>query len=323
MTTVRVQGPEGSQSLELAADATVGDLKDAIADKLGIPTAAQTLLTGFPPSTLTADDSAALAATLGSAPRVLVRRAAGSAPAAPTASSNRRKPATVQRVAPGTSARDAEPPAPAPAAAAAASSSAAAASSSAAAAPKRARDGDDDDGESAIPASLRPASGAERKKQAKAKAPKAKTAEQIATAYYHAGSSGSALAARGDFLTEHGMIEHRVAALGSRKYTIDGIAAQGKGGARLEVSFKGVRNQMHESVQWLSRDEMREVLRLLASRGSSSRRTASAASHLLAPREMAARSPAMLWSLAHEFYGDIAGGVDALQVELATQASQA
>ena len=89
------------------------------------------------------------------------------------------------------------------------------------------------------------------------------------------------------------------------------------------VSFKGVRNQMHESVQWLSRDEMREVLRLLASRGSSSRRTASAASHLLAPREMAARSPAMLWSLAHEFYGDIAGGVDALQVELATQASQA
>ena len=168
--------------------------------------------------------------------------------------------------------------APAPAAAAAASSSAAAASSSAAAAPKRARDGDDDDGESAIPASLRPASGAERKKQAKAKAPKAKTAEQIATAYYHAGSSGSALAARGDFLTEHGMIEHRVAALGSRKYTIDGVAAQGKGVARLEVSFKGVRNQMHESVQWLSRDEMREVLRLLASRGSSSRRTASAAS---------------------------------------------
>ncbi len=316
MTTVRVQGPEGSQSLELAADATVGDLKDAIADKLGIPTAAQTLLTGFPPSTLTADDSAALAATLGSAPRVLVRRAAGSAPAAPTASSNRRKPATVQRVQPGTSARDAEPPAPAPAAAAAASSSAAAA-------PKRARDGDDDDGESAIPASLRPASGAERKKQAKAKAPKARTAEQIATAYYHAGSSGSALAARGDFLTEHGMIEHRVAALGSRKYTIDGVAAQGKGGARLDVSFKGVRNQMHESVQWLSRDEMREVLRLLASRGSSSRRTASAASHLLAPREMAARSPAMLWSLAHEFYGDIAGGVDALQVELATQASQA
>ena len=54
MTTVRVQGPDGSQSLELAADATVGDLKDAIADKLGIPTAAQTLLTGFPPSTLTA-----------------------------------------------------------------------------------------------------------------------------------------------------------------------------------------------------------------------------------------------------------------------------
>ena len=90
MTTVRVQGPEGSQSLELAADATVGELKDAIADKLGIPTAAQTLLTGFPPSTLTADDGAALAATLGSAPRVLVRRAAGSAPAAPTASSNRR-----------------------------------------------------------------------------------------------------------------------------------------------------------------------------------------------------------------------------------------
>ena len=68
-------GGGGPSKLELAADATVGELKDAIADKLGIPTAAQTLLTGFPPSTLTADDTAALAATLGSAPRVLVREA--------------------------------------------------------------------------------------------------------------------------------------------------------------------------------------------------------------------------------------------------------
>ena len=46
-------------------------------------------------------------------------------------------------------------------------------------------------------------------------------------------------------------------------------------------------------------------------RGSSSRGRAS--SHLLSLREMATRSPALLWSLALAFDGDVEGGVRQLQ----------
>ena len=38
--------------------------------------------------------------------------------------------------------------------------------------------------------------------------------------------------------------------------------------------------------------------------------------HLLVPREMAAPSPALLWSLAHAFDGDVEGGVRELQQQL-------
>ena len=69
--------------------------------------------------------------------------------------------------------------------------------------------------------------------------------------------------------------------------------------------------QVCETVQLLHEEEMRAVLAALASRGSSSRGRAN--SHLLSLREMASRSPALLWSLALAFDGDVEGGLRQLQ----------
>jgi len=130
-------------------------------------------------------------------------------------------------------------------------------------------------------------------------------------------SSGSALgaAARGggktiDFLSEHAMIEHRTAALASGQYELIVTAAKGKGCATLAVTFRAVRKAVCEHVQLLDREELTAFMRCLASKGSS--RRGANMSHLLSPSAMAARSPAVLWSVAHAFDGDVQGGVEIL-----------
>ena len=55
--------------------------------------------------------------------------------------------------------------------------------------------------------------------------------------------------------------------------------AQGKGCGQLVASFKAVRKQLVETVQHLSRDELRGLLRALSSRGSSSRGAAHHGQH--------------------------------------------
>ena len=143
-----------------------------------------------------------------------------------------------------------------------------------------------------------------------ARAPKAKTAQQIASEYFvGAPTAPPSASARGgatrDFLTDHGTVEHRVAALQTRKYALEEV---GKG--QLQASYKAVRKEIRETVQLLGTEQIAEVLRALAARGSSSRGRSN--NHLLAPREMAARSPALLWSLAYAF-GDVEDGVRQLQ----------
>jgi hypothetical protein len=64
----------------------------------------------------------------------------------------------------------------------------------------------------------------------------------------------------------------------------------------------------------LSRAELLEFLRALASKGSS--RRGGSASHILTPSAMAMRSPAIFWSFVHAFDGDVSVGVKALQAEL-------
>jgi hypothetical protein len=70
--------------------------------------------------------------------------------------------------------------------------------------------------------------------------------------------------------------------------------------------------EVSEEVQLLCRDELRIFVRAIEARGTSSRGRRGGSLHLLAPREMAGRSPAVLWSLAHEFGGDVEGGVATL-----------
>jgi len=139
---------------------------------------------------------------------------------------------------------------------------------------------------------------------------KAKSCEQLALEYYHGPGSALQQAARGggtsgDFLTEHGTIEMRISALVSGKYELEILPGKYP---QLHASFKGVRKQVVDTVQYLDTDQLKQVVRAIATRGTTSRGRGGS-SHLLKPREMAARSPSLLWSMAHAFGGDVDGGV--------------
>ena len=83
----------------------------------------------------------------------------------------------------------------------------------------------------------------------------------------------------------------------------------------LTVSFKAVRRQVSETVQLLSRAELVAFVGELLQRGSS--RSRGSNSHLLKLEAMAARSPAVLWSVAFVFGGDVDGGIEQLLAEAA------
>ena len=51
---LRVRAPSGQHTVEIDADATIGDLKALIAEKAGVVVPAQELLAGFPPKKVTA-----------------------------------------------------------------------------------------------------------------------------------------------------------------------------------------------------------------------------------------------------------------------------
>ena len=53
---LRVRAPSGQYTVEIDADATIGDLKALIAEKAGVVVPAQELLAGFPPKKVTAGD---------------------------------------------------------------------------------------------------------------------------------------------------------------------------------------------------------------------------------------------------------------------------
>ena len=58
---VRLRAPGGQHTAELADNATVGDLKDAVFDKTGVAPAAQELKAGFPPKKIEGADGTSLA----------------------------------------------------------------------------------------------------------------------------------------------------------------------------------------------------------------------------------------------------------------------
>ena len=332
---VRVQGPEGLSTITIDADSTLDTLRSEIALTTGIGPAEQQLLIGFPPQPVGLQGTVSLTDLFGgsSGTRVLVRRTGPAAPAGGS-SQGRRKPQQVRRIPTGQPAPHDQP------------TTAASADSSTSSARQG---GEATQASIAAPAPDPSNKSRKRKQPAPAPEPdplaltlakeaaskkvsdsgrsvssggadgvpkiKARSPEQLALDHYM--SSGSAIqsAARGggktgDFLSEHGMIEYRVAAVSASKYELSLTQGQGKTGATvLSATFKGVRKQVCEHVQYLPRDQLLAFVRALSSRGSSSRRGGASAAHLLTVNAMAARSPAILWSVVHAFDGDVTGGV--------------
>ena len=346
---LRLQLPSGGDTLSLpSVSATLGDLRAAIAAKHSLPAVEQQFLVGFPPAPLTSNDDATPLADVGieRGARVLVRHI-------PSASSSggggRRKPQKVQRLAEHAAPpRDAAPPPPALAASAAADAAAAPPNLPGAADGGDDGDVDDDDAAAARgkktkkvdPLALTMEAEAKRQKKdgggggggggggssaannSSGVKVKARSAEQLAVDFYT--SSGTAVSAAvrggggssGDFLSEHGMIEHRVSALQTRKYALEVHPPCGKGKtacSSIAASFKATRKPVCEHVQLLSREDLKSFLTALASKGSS--RRGGTNTHLLRVESMAARSPAVLWSFALAFDGDVSRGVEELLSE--------
>jgi hypothetical protein len=356
---IRLQSPDGASTVVLPTSGTLADLRAKIAEKHSIPASEQTLLSSFPPQPIASPDSARLVDVLGAhGARVLVRRTGP--PAAGGGGGGRRKPAKVQRLPtnaepPRDAAPQLPPPAPAPEGREAAQPSASAEPAAVAGgggAAGSANSGSGGGGKKRKapaepdPLALTLQSEAARQKlegggsgggggagasaaATSASKMKGKTADAIASEYYTSSGSAVSAAARGggktgDFLSEHGMIEHRTSAVSSRKYELEAHPPAGKGKsacATLSASFKAVRKQVCETVQLLSRDELKAFLAALAARGSSRRGASN--SHLLKLEAMAARSPTVLGSMVHCFDGDVAGGIEELQTELAIAASAA
>lgn len=323
MPLVRVQGPSGMLELELGDTATVGELRARIEQVLAIPTAAQQLKTGFPPQAMGAPDGTPLCEVLGEgSARILVSRMPG---ASSSASSSRRKPHTVHRLVQGSTSTESRAISTAEVNSQPQESSSgfgpdiqareAPVEQDAQPASKRRRAGravstTDDEGDPLryTLQAEKEMSGSTGSKNTNNKGGRVRTVEQLVRDYHYGAGSALQSAARAggtsnDFLTEHGNIEHRLAALSSRKYKMD------QDGQWLCVNFKAVRRQVSDVVQVLEPEQLREMVVAISSRGSSSRRSSN---HLLSEREMATRSPTLLWGLARAFDGDIKRGVTQL-----------
>ena len=134
---------------------------------------------------------------------------------------------------------------------------------------------------------------------AASKRPRVRTATvaELATAYYLAAQGGTAA----ERLQSQGDAEARLAAAGCVP-PAPRAPSFAEAAGRLTVRYKALRNVLEERVQALSRDDTVLLLRAVLQRGSSGSRAAAAA-HLLAPREMAARSPTAFWNAVRHFGG--------------------
>lgn len=327
---LRVQSAAGLSDLDLPDGSSFADLKSTLASLLAIPVAAQELCTGFPPRPIVAADADLVSFALESGTRLIVKSSQGAEPLASTGS-GRRKPTAVRRLQDGIN-----PITGGALPAATETDQAALASTSSAAAPSgsqkrkcnapssgtsRGGGGDSSDGTGDDEGDADPLAHTLKSRNGSGKAAsggtRCKSIDKISSEYFN--GSGSAIdAARGgkttDFLSEHGMIEHRVTALSTKNFELTPLPTRGKGNGQLRAEFKAVKKQVSECVQRLSRDELKALLRSLQSRGS--RRRNDRFTHLLVPREMAARSAAVFWSFVYEFSGDIEGGIAALMGEL-------
>ena len=137
---------------------------------------------------------------------------------------------------------------------------------------------------------------------AASKRPRVRTATvaELATAYYLAAQGGTAA----ERLQSSADVEARLAAAACVPPAPPSARTPSfaEAAGRLTVRYKALRTALEERVQALSRDHTQQLLRAVLLRGSSGSRAAAAA-HLLAPREMAARSPTAFWNAVRHFGG--------------------
>jgi hypothetical protein len=85
MMRVRIRAPDGQHTAEVGADATLGELKDVVAEKTGIPSQSQELLTGFPPKLLKqagGEEDTCASVGISNGESITVREVPGAPPAA-------------------------------------------------------------------------------------------------------------------------------------------------------------------------------------------------------------------------------------------------
>lgn len=123
-----------------------------------------------------------------------------------------------------------------------------------------------------------------------------KSVTQLALAYYTAGGDGE------DTIQREGDAQNRLRCEASAVRTVRG--------ARLTVQFRGLRHDLEEVVQALTREETLGVLAAVLARGG----LRGAASHLLEPHAMASRSPTVYWNAVHLF-GTVRAAAEAAKAE--------
>jgi hypothetical protein len=152
------------------------------------------------------------------------------------------------------------------------------------------------------------------------KKPKVKsyTVEELANDYYayqeddEIGPEKVTKAALTKRMNIEGDANNRVQAVEKKKFGFED--AEGKIKApQIHIKYKGLRKELEERVQLLSKDDVAAVISNVANRGSSSRRQGKS-KHLLEPLVMARRSPTLFWNAVHH-YGSVQ---DAVKVALSS-----
>jgi len=121
------------------------------------------------------------------------------------------------------------------------------------------------------------------------------TPAELAVSYYLAADAGGAA----ERLQRSGDAEARLAAAACAPPAPPSARTPAFAAAagRLTVRYKALRTTLEERLQALSRDQTLEVLAAVLARGGAR----GSAQHLLAPREMATRSPTAFWNCVRHF----------------------
>ncbi|GAQ87457.1 hypothetical protein KFL_003540100 [Klebsormidium nitens] len=131
------------------------------------------------------------------------------------------------------------------------------------------------------------------------------TVEELANEYYayqeddDVGPEKVTKAALTKRMNIEGDASNRVQAAEKHKFGVEEVEGKTKN-PQIHVKYKGLRKELEERLQLLTKDDVATVIRNVANRGSSSRRQGKS-KHLLEPLAMAKRSPTLFWNAVHHY----------------------